>query len=146
MTAVVKALALSIWILGVFCPPTLFAQQSPIAPVTLRVSVDGKELASDEIVTLGRGQSVQLGVKVVRTDGTVSDVTIDPFTTFASLTSWNLTVSHTGLVTAVGSGGFSEEVRSLKRGAIDVWYGIKPATGETLNGVGNITVEFNIKD
>jgi hypothetical protein len=135
-------------VLGVFLstiPLAVLGQQPALlTPVTLRVSVDGQILSEGEVVTLRRGQSVQLRVTMIRSDGTISDVTNDPFTSFTSLSRWNLSVSDTGPVTAVGSAGYSEETRLLTSGLVDVVYGIKPSTMETLGEVGNISVEFQL--
>ncbi|MFQ6021182.1 MAG: hypothetical protein ACE5NW_00495 [Acidiferrobacterales bacterium] len=118
----------------------------PFEPVSLRISVDGRPITDGEVITLKRGQSVQLKVEVMRPDGTISDVTNHPFMIIATKTPWNLAVSDTGLVTAPLGTGFSRETQSLTGGSVDIWYGFRRDSDERLNEAGVTAVEFELVD
>ena len=88
---------------------TIFAaaayQQPPASAqpkAVLRVSIEGKALDPSEIVPMKQGQSVQLKVERVESNGTATDVTLSSITRYVSTTPWILSVTEDGLVTASG--------------------------------------------
>ncbi len=93
--------------------------------VELQILVDEQTSKPDHPIPIKSGQSVALHVEVVRRDGTQTDVTRDPKTSYFSLTPWSVRVSSDGVVTVAGSSEFDpSRMADTELGSITVTYGL----------------------
>lgn len=126
--------------LMMFSVPTWLAWGRPATAgltVPLRVSVHNQKLDAGESIPLTLGESVQLKVEVVHSDGSADDVTAHPKTRYFSATPWILSVTKTGFVTATADRAqeYQFEIASQNVGTILVSYG---DTGDTKIGAASI--------
>ncbi|MFQ5801545.1 MAG: hypothetical protein ACE5JQ_01450 [Candidatus Methylomirabilales bacterium] len=114
--------------LMMFSVPTWLAWGSPATSglmVQLRVSANDRALTESESVPLTLGESVQLKVEVLHSDGSSEDVTAHPKTRYVSATPWILSVTKTGSATATSglARDYHFNISSQNVGTILVSYG-----------------------
>ncbi len=111
-------------------------QEKATPTVELQILVEEQTSKPDHPIPIKSGQSVALHVVVVRKDGTKTDVTRDPKTSYFSLTPWSVRVSSDGVVTVAGSSEFDPNTMAdTELGLITVTYGL---VGDADIGVASI--------
>ncbi len=130
--------ALAVWSSPVSARELKSAEPKPT--VELRVSIDGKAYKTGEPFPLPVGQSVQLKVEILHSDGSLLDVTNDPKTSYFSVTPWNISTTRAGFVTAKPDPTFSAVPDNTGVGGIAITYGV---TGD--KDIGATSIVFDMK-